>query len=159
MLAEGILKNIMNFIANALGTSYEETGNNSAGDGSDKNMDFWNNSIGRKYGKIAKTKEELLKLLHKALKNGELIITPSDTRKYEGKTSFNFDPNKPVIVVEEKSTGRNEMFLDLAEGIIMNREEFTNQIQAGNYAGYTIASINNIATPMMKQKIIIWVNE
>ena len=46
-----------------------------------KNMDLWNNSIGRKYGKIAKSKSELAALLKKALEKGELILSPDDARK------------------------------------------------------------------------------
>ena len=46
------------------------------------NMDLWNNAVGRKYGKKAKTRKELFKNLLKALKIGELIIDPdTDTRK------------------------------------------------------------------------------
>ena len=47
-----------------------------------ENMDLWNNSIGRKYGKKAKSRDELFELLFKALKNNELIIDPDDDRKY-----------------------------------------------------------------------------
>lgn len=35
------------------------------------NMDLWNNAIGREYGKKAKTRTELRKLIHKALDDGE----------------------------------------------------------------------------------------
>lgn len=48
-----------------------------------ENMDLWNNAVGRKYGKKAKSREELFKFLIEALKNGELIITPDDKRKYK----------------------------------------------------------------------------
>ncbi len=40
---------------------YSNSGNPGA-----ENMDLWNNSVGRKYGKRAKNREELLKLLHKS---------------------------------------------------------------------------------------------
>ena len=47
-----------------------------------RNMDLWNNSIGRKYGKKSKTREELFWKLVKALKNGELITSLNDLRKH-----------------------------------------------------------------------------
>lgn len=43
-----------------------------------ENMDLWNNSVGRKYGEKAKSRDELFKFLLKALKNNELIIDPDD---------------------------------------------------------------------------------
>jgi hypothetical protein len=46
-----------------------------------RNMDLWNNSVGRGHGKKFKRGEELFHALLKALKEGELIITPSDPRK------------------------------------------------------------------------------
>ena len=49
-----------------------------------RNMDLWNNRVGRKYGKKTKGKKTLLKLIHQALKNGELIIDLKDTREFTG---------------------------------------------------------------------------
>lgn len=40
----------------------------------DMNMDLWNNSIARKYGKKTKNSKELLKIIHHALKNGRNLI-------------------------------------------------------------------------------------
>ena len=77
-----------------------------------KNMDLWNNFVGRKYGKKSKTREELFHHLLKALKNGELITDLSDKRKY----SSNTDPTsgkikEQVIVLKESETGENLLFL------------------------------------------------
>jgi hypothetical protein len=113
-------------------------------------MDLWNNAVGRKYAKKVKSRKDLADKLKTALEDGELIITPADTRKYEGKTSFDFDPQKPVIVLEENEIGRNAYFLNLKSGEMMDRETFVNQIQAGKYPGYTVANINELATPMSK---------
>jgi hypothetical protein len=53
-----------------------------------KNMDLWNNSAGRAYGKKAKSRKELLKLIHQALKKGELIseefVAQIESGKYSG---------------------------------------------------------------------------
>jgi hypothetical protein len=115
-----------------------------------KNMDYWNNEVGRKYGKKAKLKQELAELLHKALKNGELIVSLDDPRKFGGETSFQIDSNKPVIVLKESETGRNELFCDLSNGNVFDRESFVASIGNGEYPGYTVASIDGLATPMSK---------
>jgi len=76
-------------------------------------MDLWNNAVGRKYGKQVKTRKDLLDKLNKALENKELIITPEDPRKYKDTSSYDVDSKKPVVVVKESETGRNELFLDM----------------------------------------------
>tara|TARA_Y100001935_G_C17248666_1_gene479756 strand:+ start:328 stop:975 length:648 start_codon:yes stop_codon:yes gene_type:complete len=115
-----------------------------------KNMDKWNNDIGRKYGKKAKSREELAELLKKALENGELIISLDDSRKFGVDISYQYDPNRPVIVLKENKTGRNELFCDLSNGDIFDRESFVTAIGNGEYPGYTVASIDGLATPMSK---------
>ena len=80
-------------------------------------MDLWNNAIGRKYGKKAKDRKELLKLIHEALKNDELIIDPGDMRKYEGNKSDPINMSKPIVVLKEDKNGRNELFFDLVKNI------------------------------------------
>ncbi len=87
-----------------------------------ENMDLWNNAIGRKYGKKAKGRKELFDLLLKALKSGELIIEPKDNRKYKGEKSIKRIPKDFVIKVKETKTGANVEFLDVHQGIIMNKE-------------------------------------
>lgn len=115
-----------------------------------KNMDYWNNEVGRKYGKKTKSRQELIELLHRALENGELIISLDDPRKFGEKTSFKVDPNKPIVVLKENETGRNELFCDLSNGDIFDREGFVAAIGNGKYPGYTVASIDGLATPMSK---------
>ena len=113
-----------------------------------ENMDYWNNAVGRKYGKKTSSRTELAKMLHKAMKQGEMIINLTDPRQYKGDMSFKVDPEKPVVVLSESDTRRNELFVDMILGTIMNREEFVSDIQSGKYPGYTVASIDNIVTPM-----------
>jgi hypothetical protein len=64
-----------------------------------ENMDYWNNAVGRKYGKKTSSRTELAKMLQKALQQGEMIIDLLDPRHYEGDMSFSIDPEKPVIVL------------------------------------------------------------
>lgn len=112
------------------------------------NMDLWNNAVGRKYGKKAKTGEELLKMIHEALKNGELITDLSDTRKYLGDTHDPSNKSKPVIVLEESEKGRNEVFFDLITKEAFSRDEFIAKIESGIYKGYTVKNIKGVPTPV-----------
>lgn len=112
------------------------------------NMDLWNNAIGRKYGKKTKSRKELLKLIHGALDEGELIIEPSDKRKYEGKKSDSTNKTKPVVLLKEDKNGRNELFFDLVKNVMLSREEFVAAIEAGSYPAYTVKMINGLPTPV-----------
>ncbi|OGI11519.1 MAG: hypothetical protein A2Y40_01555 [Candidatus Margulisbacteria bacterium GWF2_35_9] len=58
--------------------------------------------------------------------------------------------DKPIIVLDEKKTGRNEQFIDLLTGNTLSREIFVDKIQSGEYPGYRVSSIDNIPTPMSK---------
>ncbi|MCY4643506.1 MAG: hypothetical protein OXB88_02715 [Bacteriovoracales bacterium] len=112
------------------------------------NMDLWNNSIGRKYGKKAKTRKELLEKIHEALKRGELIIDLTDPRQYDGAKNNPINKSKPVIVLEEGEKGRNEIFFDVEKEEILSRSDFVAKIQAGEYSGYTVKEINGVLTPV-----------
>jgi len=134
---------------------FPSSGSGSQNSEAAKNMDYWNNAVGRKYGKIAKSRKELAELLKKALERGELIISLDDSRIYSGNFDFQFDPNRPVIVIHESETGRNELFCDLSTGEIFEREIFVLAIKNGTYPGYVIASIDGVATPMSKSDGIV----
>lgn len=114
------------------------------------NMDLWNNAVGRKYGKKAKSRQELLKLIHEALKNGELIIDLNDSRKYEGASNDPTNKSKPLVVLEEGKKGRNLKFLDMISGEVMGRDTVVARIESGNYPNYTVKVINGISTPVSK---------
>ncbi len=79
-----------------------------------------------------------------------MIIDLKDPRKYGKDVSYVPDPNKPVIVIEESKTGRNELFIDTFKGTVMDRSSFVSLIESGEYPGYQIATINNVATPVSK---------
>ena len=87
------------------------------------------------------------------MENGELIVSPDDPRKFGDKRIIfdaPIDLNKPVFVLKENETGRNELFCDLSNGDIFDRESFVNSIENGEYSGYIIASIDGIETLMSK---------
>ena len=137
---------VLGQLQEANGNGYGSTNN---GDLS-KNMDLWNNAVGRKYGKKSQSRNELAKCLQQALKDGQLIIDLSDKRQYTGQTSYIIDPDKPVIVVSESDTGRNEIFVDLIKWQGFDRESFVSMVEAGEYSGYRISSIGDIATPVSR---------
>ena len=101
-------------------------------------MDLWNNSLGRAYGKKFKRGEELFFALLKALKSGELIITPNDSRKYKGAKIINRIPKSFVIKVKENKTGANIEFFDVRNKQMLTKEQFIGAIRAGRYPGYAV---------------------
>ena len=116
----------------------------------EKNMDLWNNAVGRKYGKKAKTRKELADFLKRALESGELMTTPNDPRRYVELSQFKLSQDRPVIVAQESATGRNEAFIDLATKASMSRAEFVAAIKAGKYPSYRFAMIRGVETPLSK---------
>jgi hypothetical protein len=103
-----------------------------------ENMDFWNNSVGRFYGKKVKTWDDLYSKIMKAYKSNELIIDLKDTRKYKGDKRINRIPKSFVIKIKENKTGANTEFLDIRKKVIMSKKEFVDAIRNGLYPGYAI---------------------
>jgi hypothetical protein len=89
-----------------------------------ENMDLWNNSVGRKYGKKSKDREQLFRFLMEALKEGELIISPDDERKYKGEKFLKRKPKSLVINIKENKTGSNILFYDVSQKVVMTKKEF-----------------------------------
>ncbi|MBT4791877.1 MAG: hypothetical protein HON90_09925 [Halobacteriovoraceae bacterium] len=116
-----------------------------------ENMDLWNNSVGRKYGKKAKTREELFKLLHEALKNGELIENPNDLRKYKGEKFLKRIPKSLVIKIEESKSGENILFYDINTKKIMSKEEFLAAIKFDKYPNYSFKTVDGVEVPISKR--------
>jgi len=123
-------------------------GRSQPGDDAAINMDLWNNAAGRKYGLKAKDRKSLLKMVHKALSKGELILDPKDKRQYGGETHNPVTKSKPVIVLQEEKKGRNEVFFDTKKGEILTVDEFISLIESGQYPGYSIKIIKGKATPV-----------
>lgn len=111
------------------------------------NMDLWNNSIGRKYGKESKSRNELLKKIHDALKKGELINHPNDPREYKGARLYSPDSSSQILVLKENASGRNELFFDLKNQKVMSTDEFIIAIQSGLYPSYGLRNIDGMLTP------------
>lgn len=122
-------------------------GSNSGNSAGAKNMDYWNNKVGRKLGINAKKKEELLERVHDALKKGNLITDPNDPRKCSKNAAFLFDVRYPVIVIEEKKSGTNTRFVDLLTGQLMSTDAFVKAIRNGAYDGYHVAQVGDVFIP------------
>ena len=135
------------YISKKLGDNHEEANPNPE---SERNMDEWNNNVGRHYGSKAKNRNVLADMLKIALERGELIIDLADPRKYSDVLDQNFDEEKPIVVLQEDENGRNQIFFDLLEGILMDSITFVSLIESGEYSGYEVATINSIATPKSK---------
>ena len=115
------------------------------------NMDYWNNQIGRKYGKKSKSRKELFQYLLKAIKNGELIIDLKDPRKFKGKISLKKERNGLVIVLKESDTGENLVFLDMEKKLMFSKVEFVKKIKSGEYKHYEVRSIEGKEAPVSKK--------
>ena len=72
------------------------------------------------------------------MKQGELIITPSDPRKYKGPKSIKRLPKSFVIKFKENKTGANVEFFDVRNKKMMTKEQFIEAIRAGRYPGYAV---------------------
>lgn len=116
-----------------------------------RNMDLWNNRVGRKYGKKTKGRKTLLKLIHKALKRGELITDLKDSREFAGPTLPPKRISKPIIALKKSVTGRNEIYYDLLKRVTLTREELVALIHSGMYVGYSVKLIRGIETPVSKR--------
>lgn len=116
-----------------------------------RNMDLWNNRVGRKYGKKTSGRKTLLKLIHQALKKGELIIDLKDSREFAGNTTPPKRISKPIVALTKSKTGRNETYFDLQKRIVITRAELVTLILAGAYRGYSVKLIRGIETPVSKR--------
>lgn len=134
-------------VADLAGWYNEYKGENSI---QQQNMDFWNNSVGRKYGRASSGKLDLAQNIQNALKNGELIIDLDDTRVYDGLRPIDYDPDKPLMVIQESNTGENEYFLDQSNGDLLSKESLVALIRQGIYPGYTILESQGKEFPMSK---------
>ncbi len=116
-----------------------------------RNMDLWNNRVGRKYGKKTRGRKTLLKLIHQALKRGELIVDLEDPREFAGATEPPSRISKPIIALTKSKSGRNETYFDLFKRTVLTREELVALIDAGKYRGYSVKLIRGVETPVSKR--------
>jgi hypothetical protein len=138
--------------AEMLGRLNELTSNSRAvEENSTENMDLWNNAAGRSYGKIAKSRKELFDFLLKAMKEGELITEPSDSRKYKGEKIIKRVPKNFVIKIKENESGANILFYDFTDQIVMTKEQFLSNIKSGMYNNYSYKTVDGIEIPISKR--------
>ena len=118
-----------------------------------KNMDLWNNAVGRTYGKKSKTRKELFESLVKALRRGELIESLYDKRKHTPSADvMSKKMGGRVIVLKESETGENILFFDVKEKMIFSREVFVSEIKDGKYGkDYEIRIVNGKEIPVSKR--------
>lgn len=116
-----------------------------------RDMDLWNNRVGRKYGKKTKGRKTLLKFIHKALKNGELVVDLKDKRTFSGPRKPPTRMAKPLIAISQTKTGRNELFFDLVTLKTYSREELVLLIRQGKYRAYSVKKIGGIETPVSRR--------
>jgi hypothetical protein len=117
----------------------------------DRNMDLWNNEIGRKLAAKHKSKESLAEAVREALVDGSLIVNLSDKRIYEGAAIAKPEGEQSVIVLKESPTGANEIFFDFETSRTMDRDEFVTAITQGQYPGYAVRRFNGINFPVSKR--------
>ena len=130
---------------------FPTSGGSYPGEENERNMDLWNNAIGRKYGKKSTTRDELFKYLLKALKNGEMILDPNDPRKYDGKPIIKRKIKGRVIVVEESDKGENITFYDLDKKKLLSLTDFISSIKIGDYPKYGLRNIDGKEIPVSKR--------
>lgn len=111
------------------------------------NMDLWNNAAGRLKAKKVKSRKALLKKVHEALKLGELITSPSDSRKFDSAENDSMKISEVVVVLAEDQNGRNELFFDPAKKMVFTRLEFVAEIRLGNYPTYSIRKVSRTLVP------------
>lgn len=126
-------------------------GNSSSNNPNSKNMDLWNNRIGRKLGLKTSGKLKLFKLILKALKNGELIIDPENDSRINEVLSGKINIKNKVFVVKESKKGKNLSYFDFEKSVILSRSEFISEIQLGKYPFYEIRIVKGDETPVSKK--------
>jgi hypothetical protein len=113
-----------------------------------ENMDLWNNSVGRSFGKKTKRGKELFDVLMKSLKNGELILDLKDPRKYKGEKMIKRKPKSLVITIQETKTGANIQYYDVINKKVFSKKEFLDLIKEGKYPGYSFKTVAGSEIPV-----------
>ena len=130
-------------------------GNSSSNNPNSKNMDLWNNRIGRKLGLRTSGKLKLFKLVLKALQNGELIVDPDSDPRINSIKQSNINLKNKVLVIKESKKGKNLAYFDYGKFIVLSRAEFLTEIKIGNYPNYEIRLIKGDETPVSKKDKLI----
>jgi hypothetical protein len=126
-------------------------GNSSSNNPNSKNMDLWNNKVGRKLGLKTTSKMKLFKLIIDALKNGEMIKDPMNDKRIKTDVKSNLNFKNKVFVVKESKKGKNLAYFDSEKSLILSRVEFVNEIKNGAYPGFEIRIVKGDETPVSKK--------
>jgi hypothetical protein len=96
------------------------------------------------------------------VKDGDLIISPTDLRKYKGEKSIKRMPKSLVIKIKENKTGANVEFLDVRQRIVLTKDDFILAIKKGKYPGYAVKNISLVSFLTLLEissVLIIWVDQ
>lgn len=121
----------------------------------DRNMDLWNNAIGRSLAKKHRSRKKLAGAVKSALLSGELIVTPKDDRTYHGASVPRPIGHDSVVVLNQSKTGANKSYFDFQTSRGMARAEFVEAIINGQYPGYEIRKIHGINVPVSKRDSLV----
>lgn len=55
---------------------------------------------------------------------------------------------KPIKVIKESTSGRNQRFLDPNNNMEMTRAQFVKQIENGNHPDYHVRRVHQLKTPI-----------
>lgn len=116
----------------------------------DRNMDLWNNAIGRDLAKKYSSKDRLAESIREALQSGKLITHPDDDRIYQGAILIKPSGITSVVVIAKDESGANNVFFDFTSNKMMSKDEFVEAIQLGQYPGYSIRSEKGKIFPFAK---------
>lgn len=72
------------------------------------------------------------------MKDGDLILTPTDPRRYKGEKRIKRIPKSFVIKIKENKSGANVEFLDVRQRKLLSKDEFIQAIRKGQYPGYAV---------------------
>ena len=112
----------------------------------EENMDLFNNAVGRKIGLKIRSRKKLLKAIHEALKNNQLIIDLIDGRKHVGPGLIKGTPGYVVVKLQESDSGRNVLFYDRLKNMIMTKHQFVTLIKRGDYPAYVLKKLHGELT-------------
>jgi hypothetical protein len=115
-----------------------------------KNMDLWNNGIGRELARKHPTKDTLAHAVAEALRDGQLITFPGDGRVYSQAVLPKPTGDFSVVAIKKSKNGANEVYFDFNSAMVLSKEDFVSAIRAGKYAAYTLRTRNGSVYPVAR---------
>lgn len=115
-----------------------------------KNMDLWNNAVGRKLARKHRSKNALASAVAKALKDGELIAFPEDARVYGQAALPKPSGDFSVVAIKKNQNGANELYYDFNLDTVLSKDDFVAEIHGGKYPAYSIRTRNGTPYPVAR---------